>query len=233
MISIIIPVYNQAKSLDRCLESIKKQNYDDYEIIVVNDASSENIKEVIEKYKVIFGIKLNYFENEKNQGAPATRNIGFSNSSGEFLIFCDADTIMEKEMLRTMCKTIRSMENIAFVYSSFYWGRKSFKLFEFDYEKLKEMPYIHSNSLIRRNFFPKNAWDESIKKLQDWDLWLTICEQGGSGFWIDQFLFKIEDTRGTMSSWLPSFAYKLFPFLPKVKKYKEAVKIIKTKHKII
>ena len=88
---------------------------------------------------------------------------------------------------------------------------------------------MHSASFIRREHFSSVGWDESIKKLQDWDLWLTMLEQGHTGIWIGQILFKAQ-TGGTMSSWLPSFAYKLFPFLPSVKKYKKAVKIIKKKH---
>ena len=91
------------------------------------------------------------------------------------------------------------------------------------------MPYIHTMSLIRANDFPKHGWDENIKKLQDWDLWLTMSSQGKKGIFIDKFLFKIYPG-GTMSSWIPSIFYKIFPFLPKVKKYNRAVKAIKDKH---
>ena len=59
-----------------------------------------------------------------------------------------------------------------------------------------------------------------------------MLEQKHTGIWIDKILFKVT-TGGTMSSWLPSFSYKLFPFLPKVRKYKKAVNIIKKKHKIL
>jgi len=59
-----------------------------------------------------------------------------------------------------------------------------------------------------------------------------MLEQWHSGIWIDQILFKVQ-TGGTISSWLPLFAYKIFPFLPSVKKYKKAIKIIKTKHNLI
>jgi len=84
-------------------------------------------------------------------------------------------------------------------------------------------------ALIKRADFPVGGWDESIKKFQDWDLWLTMLNAGKSGVWVDKVLFKIAPG-GSISSWLPSFAYKLFPFLPSVKKYQAAMAVIKNKH---
>ncbi len=229
MISIIIPTYNQSKKLDKCLESIKVQTYDNYEIIVVNDGSSDNTVEVARKYKTIFGLKFEYFEQE-NRGAPAARNYGAQRARGEFLLFCDDDIIMRPDMLEIMLNTLKENPNASYVYSSFKYGRKTFRLWPFSVEKLREMPYIHTCSLIRKEHFP--GFDENIKRLQDWDLWLTMLECGYKGVWIDKVLFKVQPG-GTMSYWLPSFAYKIFPFLPRVKKYKQAVEIIKKKHNLI
>jgi hypothetical protein len=100
---------------------------------------------------------------------------------------------------------------------------------EFNAEKLKTAPYIHTMGLIRRSDFPAAGWDINIKKLQDWDLWLTMLEQGHEGLWVNQILFTIAPG-GIISSWLPASAYLLFPFLPTVKKYKRAVQIVKHKH---
>jgi hypothetical protein len=131
--------------------------------------------------------------------------------------------------LEIMLEALRQTPEASYAYSSFNWGRKLFKLNEFNPEQLKKMPCIHSMSLIRRQDFPATGWDESIKKFQDWDLWLTMLEQGKIGVWIPRVLFQIT-TGGTISSWLPSFAYKFLPFLPVVKKYKAAMAVIKQKH---
>jgi hypothetical protein len=147
------------------------------------------------------------------------------------LFFCDADAVLKPRALEKMLYTLESNPTASYCYSSFLWGRKTFKLWPFDPEKLKEMPYIHSMSLIRREHFPESGWDESIKKLQDWDLWLTMLENGYYGVYIDEVLFKVKPG-GTISSWLPAFAYKYFKFLPAVKKYNRAVKIIKEKHNL-
>lgn len=227
MISIIIPIYNQANKLSKCLDSILKQSYKNYEVIVVDDASKDDVVGVINKYKKL--LNVNCYRLNVNSGAPAARNKGFKESRGEYLLFCDADVILEQDVLETMLNALNKHFEASYAYSSFLWGRKLFKLWPFDAEKLKQMPYIHSTSLIRRAHFPSNGWDESIKKLQDWDLWLTMLKQRHTGVWVDKILFKAHP-KGTMSSWLPSFAYKLMPFLPSVKRYKKAVEIIKKKH---
>ena len=226
MISIVIPVYNQAKSLDRCLNSIKNQNYDNYEIIVVNDGSTDDFYDVIEKYKNIFTYKLEYISQD-NAGPQAARNAGAKRARGEFIIFCDADLELYPEMLKIMKGALRHHPEVGFVYSSFMWRSKRFPSFPYSEEKLKQMPYINTSSLMWREFFP--GFDEKIKKFQDWDLWLTMLENGHKGFWINKVLYKIH-AGSTMSSWLPKATYKLLPFLPSVRRYNLAMKAIKEKH---
>lgn len=230
MISIIIPVYNGEKTIINTVKSIESQTYRDFEVVIVNDGSRDNTRSVFEKFLESFKVENNYyFINQENKGAPAARNRGFKESRGEYLFFCDADAVLKNDTLEKMVQVLESNQEVAYTYSSFYWGKKLFKLWPFDAEKLQKMPYIHTMSLIRRNAFP--GWDESVKKLQDWDLWLTMLENGHQGFFIDEALFKIKPG-GTISSWLPAFAYKAFPFLPSVKKYNRALKIIKDKHNL-
>ena len=229
MISIIIPVYNQAEEIKKCFNSILQQSYNDYEIIVVNDGSSDNIDDVIKDYQDKFS-KFIYIS-QQNQGACITRNRGFEEARGEYIIFCDADAIMDPTMLKIMLQTLENNPHVSFCYSSFLWGKKLFKLWPYDVEKLKQMPYITTTSLIKKEHFP--GFDKALKKFQDWDLWLTISEQGHSGIWIDQVLFKFQlSGTQTMSSWLPSFAYKFLPWLSQVKKYNKAKEIIKQKHNL-
>jgi glycosyltransferase involved in cell wall biosynthesis len=230
MISVIIPLYNREKTIIKTLQSLEKQTHKDFEVIIVNDGSTDNSEKMAAKYlkSLKSGIPY-YFFNQKNKGAPAARNRGFKESKGEFILFCDADAILKPSALETMLLSLKKNPGASYAYSSFNWGKKLFKLDEFNPKKLKKMPYIHSLSLIRRQDFPISGWDESLKRFQDWDLWLTMLEEGKIGLWIPQVLFEIK-TGGTISSWLPSFAYKLLPFLPAVKKYKRAIKIIREKH---
>jgi glycosyltransferase involved in cell wall biosynthesis len=230
MISIIIPVYNSARKLIKTLASIAAQTVVDYEVIIVNDGSQDGVENVFAAYYQNLQTNNKYlFINQSNRGAPAARNRGWREASGEYLLFCDADLVLKPTALETMLVALSSHPTASYVYSSFYWGRKFFKVGEFDPEKLRQAPGIHTTALIRSADFPENGWDESIKKFQDWDLWLTMSERGKSGAWIPQALFTVSPG-GTISSWLPSFAYKLLPFLPRVKKYQQALAIIKAKH---
>lgn len=232
MISVIIPVYNQAEKLKQTLISLNQQTYRDLEIIIVNDGSSDNPEKVFTDFLATNQSDLSfYFLNQSNLGAPAARNHGFRESKGEYLFFCDADAILESRALEILLNTLLWNAQASYAYSSFKWGQKLFKGRPFDVIALKKEPYIHTMSLIRRGDFPTVGWDESIKKFQDWDLWLTMLENNKFGIFVDDYLFTITPG-GTISSWLPSFSYKLFPFLPAVKKYKAAKAVIYAKHQL-
>lgn len=231
MISIIIPVYNQAEKLDKCLESIFFQTFRDFEIVIVNDGSTDHLSQVIEKHRKALDKLEWHVIHQENQGSNPARNKGARKACGDYLLFCDADIFLDPLALEIMYDTLQKNPGASYAYSSFMWGLKLFKLGEFDEKKLKKMPYIHTTSLIRREAFLDAGFDEKIKRLQDWDLWLSMLEKGRKGVWIDQVLFRVE-TGGTMSAWLPSLAYKLLPFLANAQKYKKAVKIIKDKHRL-
>lgn len=226
MISIIIPIYNQADKLPNCLESILKQTYKNYEVIVVNDCSKDDVRSVMLRYQPKMGLK--YRELDKNCGAPAARNVGYQVSEGSYLFFCDADAVLEPTALEDLLNALKNNPKVSFAYSNFYWGKKKFRIGAFDCNKLKTGPLIHTMSLIRREDFPTAGWDENIKKFQDWDLYLQMLKENKIGIWVDKFLFTVKPG-GTISKWMPSFVYKWLPFLPAVKKYKKAEKIIKGK----
>ena len=231
MISIIIPIYNQAKKLEKTLESILKQTYTNWELILVNDGSKDDVEEVLAK-KTKESLENNFlYLKQENRGAPSARNLGASRANGEYLFFCDADAILKPDALLKLRDLLINTPSAAYAYSSFYWGKKLFKLEEFSSERLKRAPFIHTMALIRHLAFFQVSWDENIKKFQDWDLWLSLLAKGYVGVFLDEALFKVSPG-GHISSWLPAFAYKYFPFLKTVKKYNAALAVIKDKHKL-
>lgn len=221
-IDVIIPVYNQADKITCCLDSLMCQTFKDFSVIIINDGSTDNLDANLHPYSQ--KIKL---INQSNLGANAARNRGAKESSAEYLLFCDADVITKPTMLDKMHKAIISNPDVAYVYSSFKFGFKAFKLWSFDAERLKKMPYIHTTSLIRKKYFP--GFDENIKRFQDWDLWLTLMEKNLFGLWIPEILFVVKPG-GTMSVWLPKFFYKLFKKNKQVADYQKSMAIIKNKH---
>lgn len=222
-ISLIIPVYNAEKTLEKCLASIFDQTFKNFEIIAVNDGSTDNSQKILQGYRDKITIVK-----QKNLGAPAARNTGANLGIGKFIIFCDADAVLDPTLLEKMLKVLKKNPKASYVYSSFKFGQKTFTLWPFSRKKLRQQPYIHTTSLIRKNHFP--GFDKNLKRFQDWDLWLTMLDRGYYGKFIPEVLFKIK-SGGTMSQWLPKTAYQL-PFLDRVKKYKQAEKIIKLKHKL-
>lgn len=205
-ISIIIPVYNHASALQKALDSIAMQTYKDFEVIVVDDGSDEEIGKLgnkeISKFR---NFPISLFR-EPHAGAPAARNFGFIKSKGEFVIFWDADVVGKPDMLEKMLKTLQNNPEASYAYSDFYFGFKKMPAGPFDGERLKKMNYIMTTSLIRREAFP--GFDESLRRFQDWDLWLTMLKQGKKGIYIPEILFTVTPHKGGMSHWLPSFTYK-------------------------
>jgi glycosyltransferase involved in cell wall biosynthesis len=223
LVSIIIPVYNGEQTLAKCLKSIFDQTFRDFKIIVVNDGSTDQTPIILSH----FSDTVTVVEQE-NRGAAVARNIGAKKATGEFLLFCDADIILEPNALAAMVEVLQKYSEVSYAYSAFKFGWKTFTLFPFDAERLRKMPYIHTTSLIRREHFP--GFDETLKRFQDWDLWLTMLEQNHVGYFIPKILFTIINAKGTMSTWLPKIAFILPWQSEAVKKYCAAEKIIKDKH---
>lgn len=223
LISVIIPIYNAAETLEQCLRGVFNQTYKNFEIIAVNDGSNDKSAEILRKYNDKIKII-----NQSNAGAATARNAGAKVALGDYLIFIDADSTLNKSLLEKMLNALQKNSQVSYAYCAFKFGVKNFHLWPFSSERLKKMPYIHTSSLIKKSAFP--GFDQTLKRFQDWDLYLTMLENGHIGTFIPEILFSIKDN-GTMSSWLPKFFYK-FSFLPSVKKYKEAEKIIKKKHNL-
>jgi len=228
LISIIIPLRNRLKIFEQCLDSIKKQTYEKYEIIIVNDGSTEfgpgDLGKLMRKYNFLNAAVIN----QENKGAAAARNRGFKASSGTYVIFCDADVIMRPDMLEMMVRALDKNQHASYAYASFRFGWKTFRLWEFNSDRLKKMPYIHTTSLIRRECFC--GFDESLKRFMDWDLWLSMLKNGHTGIWINQVLFTVK-SGGKISSWMPSFLVTL-GIGNRAKEYKESAAIIFKKHGI-
>lgn len=232
LISVVVPAYQHATALPLCLEAIFAQTYPKIEIIVVDDGSTDNTQEVLQAYRERIKIVL-----QKNQGANPARNRGLQEASGEFVIFCDADVIMKSQMLEEMHKALLAHPEASYAYASFWFGWKHFAGQEFDAEKLRQMNFIHTSSLIRRADFP--GFDEGIKRLQDWDVWLTMLGQGKRGVFVPETLctVSIHGASRIGSSWLPKILYKLpwkkLGWAPKrIKKYQAAKDVIVKKHKL-
>lgn len=101
-ISVIVPVYNTSKYLKKCLDSLVNQNLQDIEIIVINDCSTDNSKEIIEEYKKYKNIMI--INNDINKGIGYTRNKGLEIATGKYIAFIDSDDFVDLNMFEKMYK---------------------------------------------------------------------------------------------------------------------------------
>lgn len=238
VISVIIPVYNHAHTLSKCISTVLNQQIDlpdnPIEIIIVNDGSADDFELVMAKIlqNDLAKDKIIKVINQENKGAPTARNNGFKEAKGEFVIFVDADTICAPYMFKKMHEVLQAHPEASYAYCQFYFGFKKMSSHTFDIELLKKMNYIDVTSLIRTKDFI--GFDESLKRFQDWDLWLSMLEKNKTGVFVPQVLYKkIIGRRQGISTWLPSFIYKI-PWKTKaVKDYEAARDVIFKKHHLI
>ena len=229
-VSVIIPTYQHAQTIAECLESVFAQRLQPFEVIVVNDGSTDRTLEVLKPF-----LSRIHLINQPNQGGNMARNRGFAASTGERVVFCDADVIMRPKMLERLSHALDTHADVSYAYAAFQFGWKAFSSYAFDERRLKRMNYIHTTSLIRREHFP--GFDSTIRRFQDWDLWLTMLEAGHRGVAVLEELFRVMDDHGRrgISQWRPSFLYHMpwhrLGWMPSsVRAYEEAKRVIVEKH---
>lgn len=229
-ISVIIPTYQHASTLPRALDSLFVQSRLPDEVLVVDDGSTDSTTDALRPY----AHRITYVHQE-HQGAPVARNRGFRLSTGAFVIFWDADVVAESTMLEKLESALETHAHASWAYSSFWWGRRLFQGRSFNVEALRSQNYIHTSALIRRESF--SGFDESLARFQDWDLWLTMSEQGKVGVYVDEALYQVlvHSDRPSYSRWLPKFFYRL-PWKrlhwspPLIRGYEAAHAVIVRKH---
>jgi glycosyltransferase involved in cell wall biosynthesis len=114
-ISIIMPTYNQASFITRALESLKGQQFQDWELIIINDGSSDKTEQVIQRY--FADSRLIYIRNEKNQGLGRAINQALQIASGNYISYLPSDDIYYADHLNTLYKTIQSGTSLVLAYS--------------------------------------------------------------------------------------------------------------------
>lgn len=106
MVSIIVPVYNTEKYIERCIKSILSQSYSDWELLLVDDGSTDNSADICLKY-IEKDIRIKYFYQE-NRGVSSARNKGIVSSKGDYIYFLDSDDVVHENLLETV---VPIMEN--------------------------------------------------------------------------------------------------------------------------
>lgn len=117
-ISVIVPVYNAEKFIDKCIESVINQTYKEIELILVNDGSKDNSLKILQKYEKQYPKMIKVF-NQDNQGAGAARNLGIKNVSGKYIFFLDSDDWIEPDYLFKLYNDISSNDMVISGFKSY------------------------------------------------------------------------------------------------------------------
>jgi len=189
LVSIIIPVFNNAETIQETLDSIITQTYTEWECFIVDDNSSDTTKEVLQKL-LNKEARINYFERPKNKpkGANACRNYGLELCKGDFIMFLDADDILHKTCLKNRVDAFKSSLNAeAVVADTALWIDGEFKTQSInnDPDELKTTTYRHQflsyklpwtimSVLWKRSILKNMRFDEALLRFQDVDFHINV-----------------------------------------------------------
>jgi glycosyltransferase involved in cell wall biosynthesis len=184
LISVIIPAYNNEKTIRETIESVLNQSFRDWEIIIINDCSTDSTLEIISS---IQDDRIKVFS-YPNAGVSVSRNRGFYLSKGEFIAFLDADDLWTPDKLESQLKALQANPQAAIAYS---WIDRIDESGKFvtkgNYKNFSGNIYPHlivqnfletaSNALIRAEALKAvGNFDSALTPAEDWDMYLRLAE---------------------------------------------------------
>ena len=191
LVSVIIPTYNRKHTLKRCVDSVLAQTYRNFEIIIVDDCSTDGTMEFVEEtYGDISEIPIVYVRNDSNMGAAASRNTGVAYAQGEYIAFHDSDDEWLPEKLeKQMRHFARCNQEVGAVYSMFYMNGKDSCLYPpenlelacksgYIFYTLLLNPLIGMITLLVKKsvFLEVGGFNEQLNSLEDYELTIRIAQ---------------------------------------------------------
>lgn len=181
LISVILPVYNAEKYLEESIDSILKQSYDHFELIIINDGSTDNSTSIIQKYK---DKRIRSEHLNKNSGLIHVLNFGLSLAKGEYVARMDADDICRPDRLAIQLQYIQK-KNVDIVGSYIIHKGGSGKVVKFPHknEDIKASmlfgnPMVHPAILFKRKLIDQHLFHYSTdwKHVEDYELWIRLMK---------------------------------------------------------
>lgn len=212
LVAIIVPCYNHANYLPDALESILNQTFQDWECVIVNDASPDNTIEVANKW-IQKDCRFSLVTANINCGLAASRNLGIEKSRGVYILPLDADDYLHEQYLEKSIKVFNNNPGLKVVYSDVqHFGdnntigiRPAFTMKEFCYTNK-----IHCTAMYRREDYKKTAGYRTnmIYGYEDWDFWLQIIGHENEVIKIPEAIFYIRTKANSMHKNLTNSDYK-------------------------
>lgn len=178
-VSIIIPVYNCEKYIEEAINSAINQSYNNYEVLVVDDGSTDNTPQTLEKYKN----SVTLLRQEKSGQASALNN-GIRKATGEYIALLDSDDVCMPDRISKQAKYLDNNSDIALVYSNLCQIDSNGSIIrEISTKKFRHIQLLQNNyfarssAMIRRKCLNTvGAFDEENSGNDDWDMWVRLSE---------------------------------------------------------
>ena len=211
LVSIIIPCYNGENYIGQAIESVLNQTEQNFELLIVNDGSTDNSEKIINKYrKQDTRVKYIY---QANSGVSVARNKGMENSTGEFIAFLDADDVWEKENLKTKINLLQSDAAVHWVFSGIYLADERLNKFmvleagsdenilEGLLSRSGDVINAPSNIILKRECIinTKIKFDPRLSTSADWDFCIQLAAQNFIGKRISKPLWTYRILNKSMS----------------------------------
>lgn len=180
-VSIVLPVYNGEENVGKAIESILKQEDVLFELIVVNDCSTDRTREIIEKY-AREDERIKIINNEKNMKLPSSLNIGFEYATGEYWTWTSDDNILKSNMLKRLVSYLEKDEEVGMVYGNITnIDGNGIVIGE---QQLGEPDMISISNPVGACFLYRREvatqvgrYDENLFLAEDYDYWIRICKK--------------------------------------------------------
>ncbi|MFQ8052849.1 glycosyltransferase family 2 protein [Escherichia coli] len=205
LVSVITPTYNSERTIRCTIDSVLSQSYNNIEMIIVDDCSSDNTVSICREYQKKDS-RVVLISNEKNYGAGMSRNIAISKAKGRFIAFLDSDDFWHKEKIKKQIDFMLS-NNYAFTYTSYQKVSFSGKLLsqinpvsKVNYSELLKtnvigcLTAVYDTSSLGKMFMP------TIRKRQDMALWLSILDKIDYAYCLNETLAYYRVGTDTLSS---------------------------------
>jgi len=177
-VSVVLPTYNQSEYLPQALDSVLNQTWRDYELIVVNDGSTDDTPLILDDYQQRNGFTV---INQENQKLPGALNTGFRVARGRYLTWTSSDNVMLPEMLEVLVTALDQYPNVGLVYADWEvidehgMDIGAVQTFDFDRHLLIRTNYINACFLYRRACQDMvGLYDPEYIYVEDWEYWLRI-----------------------------------------------------------
>lgn len=186
--SIVVSVYNKEHLIGDTLLSVLNQTFTDFEIIIVNDASTDGSDRVIRSIK---DARVSYFSSSTNQGAGATRNLGISKSNGDYIALLDGDDLWEPTFLEEILRLQKALpQHAVFATAVIIEDKATSVLSKYSFDTQDDSEFLNldyfesslkntiltsSSTVVHHSVFKEiGGYDPTIKSGQDTDLWIRI-----------------------------------------------------------